>query len=642
MARILLTGFCAVPGPTRAGVQIRHAVRALASHTVDLLVVREGDQAYVERQGNGRLLRVPTHDPDLRNQVQAYQRALRRQLEGADYDVVHCRDAWGAVPVLEARERFGYATVFDLTRGTDDRVGLDAELIAQLDRDEEACLLAADLVLVPTEAAHRYALGRGLPDRVVLSPPGVDVDRFDWDDAVAAGPPTILYVGPVGPGRGIRTLVRAMADVARASTARLVMAGPAAPGFEAPLRAAIAELGLAGRVELQDALDHDAMPALIASATIGVVPAAAELAPRPYALYPTRLLEFMACRRPVVAPRRSSVGMLVDHGREGLLFAPGDPADLARKLRRLLDDAGLRDRLAANGYDRVRREFTASAARRAVRTAYAELAERPEWRHRFAGETTGDLDPANGVAVGEPIASDDEYEATVYEVAPTTADASDVAIVVAIDEPIDEPIDPAADDPLEALDRLGPPTVTGAARAAPAQPPGELDAALATLDADGRLDQPYTEERVLPTLDETLERSVDGHLAAEPSFALIEPSFALLDASDDSEPGDDGEPGTGEHQPAAAPPPGARARGRRDEWVVHHPGRRRRPRLTDDGTPLDTVPAPVTGSLQAGTFVAGEIDVPTPRPELVEPVVDDDVFTAAARMLGSKEPDTGV
>ena len=92
-------------------------VRALsARHTVDLLAVREGDQAYVERQGTGRLLRVPTPEGDPRTQVQAFQRALRRQLEGADYDVVHCRDGWCARPVLEGKARFGYAVVYDLTR----------------------------------------------------------------------------------------------------------------------------------------------------------------------------------------------------------------------------------------------------------------------------------------------------------------------------------------------------------------------------------------------------------------------------------------------------------------------------------------------------------------------------------------------
>ncbi len=612
MARILVTGFCAVPGPTRAGVQMRHVVRALASHVVDLLVMRDGDQPYVERQGNGRLLRVPTHDADLRSQVQAYQRALRRQLEGADYDVVHCRDAWGAAAVLEARERFGYAVVFDLARGSDDRTGLDPELITQLDRDEEACLLAADLVLVPTEAAHRYALGRGLPDRVVLSPPGVDVDRFDWDEATDGGPPQILYVGAIGQGKGIRTLLRAMAEVAKTSANRLVMVGPMAAGFEAPLRAAITELGLSGRVEVRGPIDHEQMPALIAAAGICVTPAAPDLAPRPYALYPTRLLEFMACRRAVVAPRRGSIGLLVDHGREGLLFTPGDHIDLARKLRRLIDDAGLRERLAANGYERVRREFTASAARRAIRNAYLELGERPEWRARMHEPTTGSSELPNAVAVGDPIAVDDDFEATIYEVAPTASEPSE-----AID---DGTIDAAHDD---AIERLGPPTGTGQdRRRQTTEDSGDLDAALATLDADSRLDQPFTEERVLPPSDETQERSVDD--ASDPSI-----TFGPIDVDPVSS-----------ERALPTPPSGRRIRKHADDWVVRHPGRRRR-RPADDGTPVDTTPAPTTGSLDAGTFVAGEIDVPTPPPELIEPRLEEDAFTAAARLLGSKEPDTG-
>ena len=37
-------------------------------------------------------------------------------LDGADYDVVHCRDSWSGIPVLEARARLGYAVVYDLTR----------------------------------------------------------------------------------------------------------------------------------------------------------------------------------------------------------------------------------------------------------------------------------------------------------------------------------------------------------------------------------------------------------------------------------------------------------------------------------------------------------------------------------------------
>ena len=53
--------------------------------------------------------------------------------------------------------------------------------------------------------------------------------------------------------------------------------------------------------------------------------------------------------------------------------------DLARQLGRLLDDAGLRERLAEAGYDRVRARHPASAARRRLLEAYARLLPPSEW-----------------------------------------------------------------------------------------------------------------------------------------------------------------------------------------------------------------------------------------------------------------------
>ena len=410
MPRVLLTGFCAVPGPRRAGVQLRHVIRALTPlHSVDLLVVREGDQAYVERQGSVRVLRVPTHEADLQAQIQSFQRALKRQLDGADYDVVHCRDSWSGIPVLEARSRLGYAMVYDLARSPLGETTLDAELDAQYARDEDTCLAAADLVLAPTPAAVKALQGRGKPERVVLSPPGVDIDRFDWENPPTGGPPRILYVGTIDPGRGVRVLVRAMASIVREVDARLVLAGSMAPRFDQPLQAAIRELGLTDKVEVTGPVDHDQLPALLATATVCVVPAAADLTPSPTVVFPTKLLEYMACRRAVVAPRRETLAHVVENNREALLFEPGDPIDLARKVLRLLGEPLLRGRLAQNAYERVRREFTASATRRALRSAYQILTER--FVVPFLDATADDAPKIE-------LLADDDFEATVFEEAP--------------------------------------------------------------------------------------------------------------------------------------------------------------------------------------------------------------------------------
>jgi len=411
MPRVLITGFCAVPGPRRAGVQLRHVIRSLTPfHSVDLLVVREGEQAYVERQGSVRVLRVPAHDADLRSQIQSFQRALKRQLDGADYDVVHCRDSWSGIPVLEARSRLGYAVVYDLTRSPLGESALDPDLDAQYGRDEEACILASDLVLAPTAVAVKSLQGRGKPERVMLSPPGVDVDRFDWDEPSKSTVPRILYTGSIDPGRGVRVLVRAMASIVREVDARLVLAGPVvSPKFEQQLREGVRELNLTDKVEILGTVDHDQLPALIATATVCVVPAASDLTPNPAVTYPTKLLEYMACRRAIVAPKRDTVQMVVENAREALLFEPGDPVDLARKVLRLLGEPALRERMANAAYERVRRDFTASAARRHLRTAYTVLAE------RFAEQFTSEADDD---APKIEILSDDDFEATVFEEAP--------------------------------------------------------------------------------------------------------------------------------------------------------------------------------------------------------------------------------
>ena len=570
MPRVLLTGFCAVPGPRRAGVQLRHVIRALTPlHSVDLLVVREGDQAYVERQGSVRVLRVPTHEADLRLQVQAFQRALKRQLDGADYDVVHCRDSWSGIPVLEARSRLGYAMVYDLARSPLGEATLDAELDAQYARDEDACLAAADLVLAPTPAAVKALQGRGKPERVVLSPPGVDVDRFDWDDPPTDGPPRILYVGTIDPGRGVRVLVRAMAAIVRETDARLVLAGSMAPAFDQPLQGAIRELGLTDKVEVTGPVDHDQLPALLATATVCVVPAAADLTPSPTVVFPTKLLEYMACRRAVVAPRRETLAHVVENNREALLFEPGDPIDLARKVLRLLGEPMLRDRIARNAYERVRREFTASATRRALRSAYRLLAE------RFAVSL---LDAPADEAPKIELLADDDFEATVFEEAPAPP-----------------PVDTA-------LNKL--------------HPLEEALQALVESDATGTT----SSESVIapPPPDETMERAP----VARPREASGWTVSVL----------------------AAPPlPPG------HDDWVVTNVAQAVRVLEADDvsaellieeGTPIEGVVAMAPPLPMVETsFVAGEIDVPTPLP----PARDHDTpaveFTAASAILGSSEPD---
>ena len=59
--------------------------------------------------------------------------------------------------------------------------------------------------------------------------------------------------------------------------------------------------------------------------------------------------EAMACGVPVVASRIAAIPEVVLDGETGLLAEPGDPVDLASKLRILLQDPGQRRRLGIAG-----------------------------------------------------------------------------------------------------------------------------------------------------------------------------------------------------------------------------------------------------------------------------------------------------
>ena len=74
--------------------------------------------------------------------------------------------------------------------------------------------------------------------------------------------------------------------------------------------------------------------------------------------------------------RRRERSEAVIHGETGLLVPPEDPAALARAIRRLLADPGLRQHSASGGASSFSRRFTAAHMTRAFESLYAELLSR--------------------------------------------------------------------------------------------------------------------------------------------------------------------------------------------------------------------------------------------------------------------------
>jgi glycosyltransferase involved in cell wall biosynthesis len=73
---------------------------------------------------------------------------------------------------------------------------------------------------------------------------------------------------------------------------------------------------------------------------------------------PTKLFEYMAMGKGIVASNLDQIGEVLQHGRTAWLVAPGDEGGLADGLKRLIDDPSLRETLGAEARREVVARYT--------------------------------------------------------------------------------------------------------------------------------------------------------------------------------------------------------------------------------------------------------------------------------------------
>lgn len=201
---------------------------------------------------------------------------------------------------------------------------------------------------VPT-AAIRQEHAAHLRGKVHVLPNPVDLERFEAvQDEPPAHPPVILAVGRFMEEKSQVDLIRAFASLAAEFPQwqlRLVGEGPLRPLLEGEAE----RLGLGDRVRMPG-VSRD-VPAEYAAASIVAIPSR-------YESFGLVAAEALASRRAVIG-FEDCVGIadIVRHEHNGLLAPASEDrvAQLAAGLRRLMNDEGLRVRLAAAGPDSVRR-----------------------------------------------------------------------------------------------------------------------------------------------------------------------------------------------------------------------------------------------------------------------------------------------
>lgn len=193
----------------------------------------------------------------------------------------------------------------------------------------------AAIVLVLGQVWRDYVIGQApeIADRVRILPNASPApEAAQAVQASADQPPNILFLGHVGPRKGVPELVRALAALPRTYPWRAVIAGN---GAVEETRAEIERLGLSERVSLPGWVGPDKVRELLAASDIVVLPSYEEN-------LPMSVIEGMAYGRAVVATPVGAVEDILQDGTTGLLVPVGDAGALAEALRKLLENPGLR------------------------------------------------------------------------------------------------------------------------------------------------------------------------------------------------------------------------------------------------------------------------------------------------------------
>jgi glycosyltransferase involved in cell wall biosynthesis len=181
---------------------------------------------------------------------------------------------------------------------------------------------AVDRYIALTEFARQTFLRGGLPaEKVVVK-----------GNFVAPSPPVgrgqgsyALFAGRLVPEKGLGTLLEAWKGLAEAGPLKILGDGPLAAHVQKAIQgnSAVEWLGSRPHAEVQDLLGEAQM--LILPSTW-------------YEGFPKILVEALAKGTPVVASRLGAMAELIDDGRTGLLFEPGNAEDLAAKVRQFAGD----------------------------------------------------------------------------------------------------------------------------------------------------------------------------------------------------------------------------------------------------------------------------------------------------------------
>ena len=203
-------------------------------------------------------------------------------------------------------------------------------------------------------AKSKFVAGGFPADRIIVKPNFAEDRPVNGSAARTGG----LFVGRLSPEKGIETMLRAWG------------------GVDVPLR-------VVGDGPLRRKVDHAARPGLVPLGWRSAAEVADEMARSSFLLlpsvwpenFPMVIAEAFCQGLPVIASRIGALAEILEEGTTGLLFSPGDPVDLAAKVRWASGHPEAMRAMGTNARKTYEKEYSPAASFRQLTTIYEAAIE---------------------------------------------------------------------------------------------------------------------------------------------------------------------------------------------------------------------------------------------------------------------------
>jgi glycosyltransferase involved in cell wall biosynthesis len=307
---------------------------------------------------------------DLRNNL-IFSAGALREIERAPADLIYQRYGRFTWAGVESSLRTGMPLFLEYN-GSEVWIGKHWDMsgmIPLLERFERLNLDAAARIFVVSEVERRNLLRAGIADeKIVVNPNGVDAETFRPDIGgvnarrelgVTEAEVLAGFVGTFGPWHGVLTLAEAITLLPDDCGVRFLLVG--AGRFRDEVERIVRAAGKAERVIFAGHVGHERVPVLLDACDILLSPHVPLEDGSEFFGSPTKLFEYMAMGKGIIASRLGQIGEVLADKETALLVEPGNAQELSEAILRLSQSRELRESLGA-------------AARRAA-------VERHTWKH---------------------------------------------------------------------------------------------------------------------------------------------------------------------------------------------------------------------------------------------------------------------